>query len=272
MNGRQYRCLIKSGSGSGSERWLGAGTYTFTIENDGVLRDDTKIGIRVYGAGISGDGTGSETTARYFYETGVYTITATEHITNITVYYKSSSNGIAIDGKIRVKMENGDTSTGWCPAPEDLATPAMVSFGQTVYGGVLDARNGTLMVRPYYASYSGQTLVGPWVSSMDVYAAGTTPTTGAQVVDLGGTLTTVSVTPATVQTRTGNCYVWADTGDVAMTYYSKNGTPTWSDISGETANTLSVTASLEAAAKEYRCQLTEGSAAATSDAAGIVLQ
>lgn len=252
--------------------YIGAGTYTLTIEDDGVLSDETgaTIRVQVYGSGLSGGGTGG-TSGRYYQTAGTYSLVATGHIQRIGLYYLTGTNGKALSGRIRIKLEKGDTSTGWCPAPEDLATPVDVSFGQTVYGGVLDATNGTLMARPYYASYSGQTLVGPWVSSMDVYAAGTTPTTGAQVVDLGGTLTTVSVTPATVQTRTGNCYVWADTGDVAMTYYSKNGTPTWSDISGETANSLSVTASLEAAAKEYRCALTEGSAAATSDAAGISL-
>ena len=39
----------------------------------------------------------------------------------------------------------------------------------------------------------------------------------------------------------------------------------------ETANALSVTASLEAAQRQYRCALTDGSAEAVSDAAGIVI-
>lgn len=95
-----------------------------------------------------------------------------------------------------------------------------VSFGAagTVYGGTLDVVNGTLTARPYYASYNGETLVGPWVSSMDVYAAGTTPTTGAQVVDLGGAETTYTLTPTEVTLLLGTNNVWSDTGDTTLTY------------------------------------------------------
>lgn len=198
---------------------------------------------------------------------GTFTVQAGATSAYIWLGSANALNGIGDYIEVRnLILVEGSTAAAYTPAPEDVG-----GYTGTVYGGTLDVTRGTLMARPYYASYSGQTLVGPWVSSMDVYAAGTTPTTGAQVVDLGGTLTTVSVTPATVQTRTGNCYVWADTGDASMTYYT-TGTPTWSDISGETANALSVTASLEAAQRQYRCALTEGSAEAVSDAAGIVIQ
>ena len=33
----------------------------------------------------------------------------------------------------------------------------------------------------YIASYNGESLPGEWISDRDVYSAGTTPTTGAQV-------------------------------------------------------------------------------------------
>ena len=33
----------------------------------------------------------------------------------------------------------------------------------------------------YIASYNGESLPGEWISDRDVYASGTTPTTGAQV-------------------------------------------------------------------------------------------
>ena len=92
-----------------------------------------------------------------------------------------------------------------------------ISFGSTVYGGTLDVVNGTLTVRPYYASYNGETLVGPWVSSMDAYAVGTTPTTGAQVVDLGGAATTVTLTPTEVALLLGTNNMWSDTGDITVT-------------------------------------------------------
>ena len=89
----------------------------------------------------------------------------------------------------------------------------------TVYGGTLDVTNGALKARPYYASYNGETLVGPWISSMDVYAPGTTPTIGAQVLDLGGT---ESVYPLTALQVPGTVYgennIWADCGDVEAMY------------------------------------------------------
>ena len=91
------------------------------------------------------------------------------------------------------------------------------SAAGTVYGGTLDAVTGKLKARPQYASYSGQTLVGPWLSSMDAYAAGATPTTGAQVVDLGGTETEYILTPQQVAALVGQNYIWADTGDVTVT-------------------------------------------------------
>ena len=52
---------------------------------------------------------------------------------------------------------------------------------------------------------------------MDVYEEGTTPTTGAQVVDLGGMETEYTLTPQTVTALLGQNYVWADTGDVTVT-------------------------------------------------------
>lgn len=53
----------------------------------------------------------------------------------------------------------------------------------TVYGGTLDVVSGVLTVTmANIASYNGETLPSTWMSDRDVYAVGTTPTTGAQVV------------------------------------------------------------------------------------------
>lgn len=91
----------------------------------------------------------------------------------------------------------------------------------TVYAGEVDFVTGALTARPYYASYNGEALVGPWVSSMDVYAAGTSPTTGAQVVDLGGATTTVQFVPEPVELLTGINSIWTDTGDTTLTVASQ---------------------------------------------------
>ena len=51
----------------------------------------------------------------------------------------------------------------------------------TVYGGSLDLTTGVLKVTDAnIASYAGETLPSTWISDRDVYAVGTTPTTGAR--------------------------------------------------------------------------------------------
>lgn len=88
----------------------------------------------------------------------------------------------------------------------------------TVYGGTVDVVSGALKARPYIASYTGETLVGPWVSSMDAYTPGGTPTAGAQVVDVGGTETSYQLTPQEINTLVGANDVWSDSGDVTVIY------------------------------------------------------
>ena len=93
----------------------------------------------------------------------------------------------------------------------------------TVYSGTLEWIGGNqwkLKARPYYASYNGEALVGPWVSSMNVYAPGTTPTIGAQVVDLGGTISeyTLTIADSDIETLLGANSLWADCGDVSIEY------------------------------------------------------
>lgn len=88
----------------------------------------------------------------------------------------------------------------------------------TVYGGTFDALSGTLKVYPYYESYNGETLVGAWISSMEVYTEGATPTIGAQVVDMGATPTIYQLDPVDIRTFKGTNYICADTGDTTVTY------------------------------------------------------
>ena len=100
-----------------------------------------------------------------------------------------------------------------------------IPLSSTCYGGELDVTNGILKTRPYYSSYNGETLVGPWISSMDAYTQGGTPTTGAQVVDLGGTETTIQVQPTAIRTLEGVNNLWADCGDVIEGEYFSGSAP-----------------------------------------------
>lgn len=89
----------------------------------------------------------------------------------------------------------------------------------TVYGGTFDVVNRKLNSYPYYSSYNGETIIGPWISSMDVYAPGATPTLGAQVVDMGGAATSYDLSDIPeITTILSVNNIWADCGDVTVTY------------------------------------------------------
>ena len=75
-----------------------------------------------------------------------------------------------------------------------------------------------MTVYPYYASYNGETLTGRWISDRDVYAVGTTPTIGAQVVDLSGTGAEIQLELHEIASLLGINNIFADTGDASVEY------------------------------------------------------
>jgi len=86
----------------------------------------------------------------------------------------------------------------------------------TVYGGTFDAMTGVLTeTMENIASYNGETIGEPWLSSYDAYTPGGTPTTGAQVV-YTATASTYQLTAPTIS----DIYpeIWADCGDVDAEY------------------------------------------------------
>lgn len=98
---------------------------------------------------------------------------------------------------------------------------APTSLGGTYYGGTLDVLTGVLTVTmAYIASYAGETINEPWLSSIDKYVSGTTPTTGAQVVYPLATPQTVQLTPAQIQSIIGTNNVWHNAnGGITVEYY-----------------------------------------------------
>lgn len=99
-------------------------------------------------------------------------------------------------------------------------TTYTISLGDTYYGGVLDVTTGVLTVtHGYIASYDGETLPGAWISDRDVYAEGTTPTAGAEVVYELATPIEITLTPEDITANLmGVNNVWADSGDITVTY------------------------------------------------------
>ena len=128
--------------------------------------------------------------------------------------YEPYSNICPISGQTDLDVYAGPTS-----AIGDATTYSMdwTTPAGTVYAGSADIVTGDIKAAPYYASYNGETLVGPWVSSMDEYDPEGTPTTGAQVVDLGGTMTDYHITGQDIITLVGDNYIWSDSGNVTIT-------------------------------------------------------
>ena len=127
----------------------------------------------------------------------------------------SDNSTITLDDDVQAMLILGSESAEYESYNGTINT---ITFGETVYSGYLDVLKGKLYTCPYYASYDGETLTGHWISDRDVYAEGTTPTTGAQVVNDGGTLTEVELTPVDISTVMGQNNIYASTGDVSVTY------------------------------------------------------
>ena len=229
-----------SGTASGSSYF--ASNYGFNTEYMVPLHPGTytisgspNSNIRVYGTLWS---TGGTNLGNITQDTGTgssFTVTEEAWFSfQIFVVSGTNTNGVTIYPQV----EKGDTKSPYAPhsnicpisgwtqvdgkhSGADMTdyTPIIISLGRTVYSGTLDVARGKLNVKPYYASYSGQTLVGPWISSHDKYVAGETPTTGAQVVDMGAAGTDYDVTPQTIKTLLGVNNIWADSGDTTLEYY-----------------------------------------------------
>lgn len=98
--------------------------------------------------------------------------------------------------------------------------PITWSEAGTVYGGILDVTSGVLTVtHANIASYNGESINEPWISSEDAYESGATPTTGAQVVYPLTTPLTVQLTPTQIKSLLGQNNFYTDCGDIdELTY------------------------------------------------------
>lgn len=104
---------------------------------------------------------------------------------------------------------------------ESHTATVTVALGSTVYGGSLDLTSGVLTVtHANIASYNGETIGEPWISSLDEYTQGGTPTTGAQVVYTLATPTTTTLTAAQLALVAGYNKLSANTGDITVKAYT----------------------------------------------------
>ena len=110
------------------------------------------------------------------------------------------------------QLENGGSASSFEP------------YTNTVYGGSLDLVTGVLTTEwKNIASYNGETLPGEWMSDRNVYSAGSTPTTGAQVVYKLATSDTYQLTPQEITAMIGTNTVWSDANGNCYVEYLKKG-------------------------------------------------
>ena len=104
--------------------------------------------------------------------------TLTDKLLDSFLYFYAS--GVETTATIsNIQLELGSTPTPYEPYQDNDYT---LAFPETIYGGTVDAVTGEgSKTWGFIASYSGESLPGEWISDRDVYSAGETPTTGAQV-------------------------------------------------------------------------------------------
>ena len=146
--------------------------------------------------------------------------------------------------KIRIQIEAGSSATSWtpysniCPISGLTGLSVYVSPTQdpddatvynvdwttqagTVYHGTVDVVSGELTVDMVnIPSYNGETITEPWLSSMDAYAAGTTPTIGAQVVYTLADPAVYQLGHKFLTVLSGENYVWASNNETISVVYA----------------------------------------------------
>ncbi len=144
------------------------------------------------------------------------TITSTGMTSYLIRFVAGTYNNLVFRPMIRLAS---DLDSTFEPYVGDEYTVSWQSAAGTVYGGALDVTTGVLTVTDgQIASYAGETLPGEWISDRDAYAAGTSPSTGAQVVYKLASATTYQLTPTEVTTLLGTNNIWADCGPVDVDY------------------------------------------------------
>ena len=152
----------------------------------------------------------------------------------VTVAYRSFSSEYNPEN-YKTQIESGSTATTYepysniCPiSGRDSVTLTVngddtkITFGDTVYGGNVNVlEGGTSSTYGYIASYDGEELPGAWISDRDAYAAGTDPTTGAEVVYILDTPEELTTTAEEVTLINGTNTLSTD-GDIINITYKAN--------------------------------------------------
>ena len=115
-----------------------------------------------------------------------------------------------------IQLELSSTPTSYEPYLGDTYD---IALPETVYGGTVDAVTGAgSKTWGYIASYNGESLPGEWISDRDVYASGTTPTTGAQVAYQLATPEPFKVNPISIPSLGGINTIYSDADNLSCDF------------------------------------------------------
>lgn len=139
-------------------------------------------------------------------------------LANITIPNNAKYIRISVPkaNKDTIQVETSITATAYEPYTAQTKT---ITFPSTIYGGTDEVVGGVgTSTYGYIASYNGETLPGYWISDRDVYAEGTTPTTGAEVCYELATPSPFNTAPTPIELNKGNNVVSSDADDLELTY------------------------------------------------------
>ena len=191
-------------------------TYSASIKSNGNAQI---IGAYFYNSSTASSGTFVDKATAEQGKPVSFTIAqGATHLLLLFANAESTSSDVTPSDVQELQVEVGKQATPYEPYQGETYTAA---FPSTVMGGSYDFATGEgSETWDYIASYAGETLPGEWMSDRDVYAEGTTPTTGAEVAYKLATPTEISLTPADVNLLKGLNTVWTD-GDTVQVKYSE---------------------------------------------------
>ena len=170
-------------------------TQTFTQNKEVLLDDEIPPGSYTLSANVQTN-SGSDSCLVNFLDsqnalvasaympvsdTSQHRITLSRKVKVLSMYAaRNNADAIGHQATLsNIQLELGSTPTTYEPYQGETST---LTLPETIYGGTVDAVTGVgSKTWGYIASYNGESLPGEWISDRDVYSAGTTPTTGAQV-------------------------------------------------------------------------------------------
>lgn len=193
---------------------------------------DKSSAVSGYRINISG---ANYTDANYYVSAYIPVTVGTTYMKNSPVIdayhrfatYSSNSDSSfirAVSDSNTITIASGEAYIRFCGTIQELNETFLGT--DIFYGGTLtineDGTGKLVSTKANIASYNGETLNGEWISSMDVYAAGTTPTIGAQVVHNLATPATYNLTASEVESLIGTNNVWHDlNGSITVKYYEQ---------------------------------------------------